>query len=167
MQGFNLKDAGTPELLSLFAQVLDQLRDREVVRSGNDPVADYCESLVVRALNLARKGGSNKGCDALDDLTGKRYEIKGRRITRFNPSTQLSVFRELDSCHFDYLAGVLLDSDFTVTRACCVPWAVVKECATYRNHVNGWIMHLAPSVWERSGVRDITQELKRAQSEWP
>jgi hypothetical protein len=142
------------------------LRDREVVRSGNNPVADYCESLVVRALNLKRLDGSNKGCDAVDDSNGKHYEIKGRRITKHNSSTQLSVIRDLDSCHFDYLIGVLFDDNFTVTRACCVPREVVQHCATHRKHVNGWIMHLRPSVWELTGVRDITSQLKKAQSEW-
>jgi len=162
----DLKQASTRELLTLFAKVLEQLREREVVRSGNNPVADYSESLVVRALKLRRLGGSNKGCDAVDDANDKRYEIKGRRITKYNPSTQLSVIRELDSCHFNYLVGVLFDEDFTVSRACCVPWEVVRECAVHRNHVNGWIMHLTPSVWERSGVRDITVELKNAQTDW-
>jgi hypothetical protein len=162
----DLEQASTRELLTLFARVLDQLRDREVVRSGNNPVADYCESLVVRALKLNRLGGSNKGCDAVDDSNGKRYEIKGRRITKYNPSTQLSVIRELDSCHFDYLVGVLFDDNFTVTHACCVPWEVVQHCAKPRKHVNGWIMHLTPSVWEQPGVRDITAELKKAQTEW-
>lgn len=166
MREVDLKQANTRELLSLFAKVLEELRERQVVRSGNNPVADYSESLVVRALGLRRLGGSNKGCDAVNDGDGTRYEIKGRRITKHNPSTQLSVIRELDSCHFNYLVGVLFDEDFSVSRACCVPWDVVHECAVHRNHVNGWIMHLTPSVWERSGVRDITQEMKTAQTEW-
>jgi hypothetical protein len=129
-------------------------------------LADYCESLVVRALKLKRLGGSNKGCDAVDDSNGKRYEIKGRRITKYHSSTQLSVIRDLDSCHFDYLVGVLFDDNFTVTHACSVPWEVVQRCATHRKHVNGWIMHLRPSVWEQPGVRDITSELNKAQSDW-
>lgn len=81
----DMKRASTRELLTLFARVLEHLRDREVVRSGNNPVADYCESLVVKALNLKRLGGSNKGCDAVDHLNGTRYEIKGRRITKHTP----------------------------------------------------------------------------------
>jgi hypothetical protein len=166
MGEIDLTKPSTRELLTLFAKVLEELRRREVVRSGNNPVADYSESLVVSALKLRQLGGSNKGCDAVDDTNGKRYEIKGRRITEHNPSTQLSVIRQLDSCHFDYLVGVLFDEDFTVSRACSVPWEVVRECAVYRDHVNGWIMHLTPSVWERPGVRDITSELKKAQNEW-
>ena len=165
MRQFDLKQLSPRELLSLFGQVLEQLRKREVVRSGNNPVADYCESLVVRALRLTREPGSNKGFDARDS-GGKYYEIKGRRITKHNPSTQLSVCRELDAHQFDYLVGVLFDSEFDVTRACCVPWEVVKQCATHREYVHGWIMHLTPSVWEQDGVRDITAELRKAQNDW-
>jgi hypothetical protein len=166
MPDFNLKQASTRDLLTFFANVIEELRRREVVRSGNNPLADYCESLVVRALKLKQLKGSNKGCDALDESTGDRYEIKGRRITKHRSPTQLSAFRDLDSCHFNYMVGVLFDDDFTVSRACCVPWQVVRQCAKHRKHVNGWIMHLRPSVWEQPGVRDITIELKKAQNEW-
>jgi hypothetical protein len=160
------EQASTRELLGLFARILEQLREREVVRSGNNPLADYCESLVARALKLDLLRGSNKGCDAVDVATGARYEIKGRRITKHNKSTQLSVIRDLDSCHFDNLIGVLFDENFTVTHAFWVPREVVRHCATHRKHVNGWIMHLRPSLREQQGVRDITQELKKAQIEW-
>lgn len=166
MRDLDLDHASTRELLAIFAKVMEQLRKREVVRSSNNPVADYCESLVVRALKLRRLERSNKGCDAVDDSDGKKYEIKGRRITKHNPSTQLSVIRGLDSCHFDYLVGVLFDDNFTVTHACRVPREVVKDSAVYREHVNGWIIHLRPTLWEKPGVRDITLELKKAQEEW-
>jgi hypothetical protein len=146
---------------------MEQLREREVVRTGNNPVADYCEALVVRALKLRRLDRSNKGCDAVDELDGKRYEIKGRRITKYNPSTQLSVLRDLDSCHFDYLVGVLFDHDFAVTHGYCVPRELVKDLADYRDYVNGWIIHVKPKLWDQQPrVRKITSELQKAQSEW-
>ena len=59
------------------------------------------------------------------DSNGRRYEIKGRRITRHNSSTQMSVIRQLDACRFDFLVGVLFEEDFSVRRACVVPHNVV------------------------------------------
>jgi hypothetical protein len=153
----------TSELLSLFALILEELRRREVVRSSNNPVADYTEWLVAKALSLEQLRGSTTGCDALD-AEGRRYEIKGRRLTRHNNSTQLSVIRGLDLCHFDFLVGVLYDEDFLVSRACLIPHEVVKTTATYRKHVNGWIVYLRPTVWQELGVLDITDELKAAQA---
>jgi len=145
---------------------MEQLRERKVVRSENNPVADYCQSLVARALKLTRLSPSNKGCNAVDGSNQTRYEIKGRRITKHNPSTQLSVIRDLDSRPFDYLVGVLFNDDFAVTDGYLVPCEVVKRSAAYKKHVNGWILHLKPELRERPGVRDITTALKKAQSEW-
>jgi hypothetical protein len=158
-----LKILRTSELLSLFALILEELRRREVVRSSNNPVADYTEWLVAKALSLEQLRGSTTGCDALDS-EGRRYEIKGRRLTRHNNSTQLSVIRGLDLCHFDFLVGVLYDEHFLVSRACLIPHEVVKTTATYRKHVNGWILYLRPTVWEELGVLDISDELKAAQA---
>lgn len=161
-----MNQASIRELLASYASVMEQLRERGVVRSSNNPVADYCESLVVRALGLKRSVASTKGCDAVDTMTEERYEIKGRRITKHNPSTQLSVIRDIESCHFDYLAGVLFDEDFTVARACRIPRETVEKLAVPREHVNGRILLLRPSVWDQPGVRDITAELMKAQREW-
>jgi hypothetical protein len=129
MRDLDLNNGNVRDLLSDYAKIMDQLRERGVVRSSNNPVADYCESLVARALKLRPSPRSNKGCDAIDESNGKKYEIKGRRITKHNPSTQLSVIRDLDFCHFDYLVGVLFDEDFVVTRACRIPYEVVKDAA--------------------------------------
>jgi hypothetical protein len=153
----------TRELLALFAEVLEELRERKVVRSSNNPVADYTEFLVVKALSLKQLAGSTKGCDAIDS-EGQRYEIKGRRLTRHNSSTQLSVLRGLDLCHFDFLVGVLYHEDFSVARACIVPHSIVLANATYREHVNGSILFLRPNLWEQHGVVDITEALRSAQN---
>ena len=139
MRDLDLDHASVRELFSVYASVMDQLRQRGVVQSSNNPVADYCESLVARTLKLKRLRRSNKGCDAISESDGKKYEIKGRRITKRNPSTQLSVIRDLDSCHFDYLVGVLFDGNFGVTHAYCIPYDVVKDAAGDRHdRVQSW-----------------------------
>jgi hypothetical protein len=43
----------------------------------------------------------------------------------------------------------------------------VKDAAgDRREYVNGWIIHLRTSLWDRPGVLDITPEVKKAQMEW-
>jgi hypothetical protein len=158
-----LRDKSTRELLSLFSGVLEELRVRGAVRTGNNPVGDYAEALAAKALSLRLLPRSNTGCDA-EDAAGARYEIKGRRITRHNGSTQLSALRGLDKCHFDFLVGVLFNADFSVQRACLIPHAVVARTATYRSHVNAWILLLRPSVWDETGVEDITGKLQAEQA---
>jgi hypothetical protein len=61
MRDIDFDHASVRELLSVYADVMNQLQKREVVQSSNNPVADYCESLVARALKLKLSGRSNKG----------------------------------------------------------------------------------------------------------
>lgn len=158
----NVQDLATHELFVLFAGVLDELRRRDIIRSTNNPVADYAEHLVTRSLSLTLAPKSTTGYDATDS-TDRRYQIKARRLTRHNDSTQLSAIRSLDAQHFSHLAGVLFNEDFSVHRACVIPYDLVRQLATYRAHVNAHILHLQGNVWSKPGVVDITQPMLETQ----
>jgi len=158
----DLKKVSPPELLSLFSMVLDELRERGVVRSTNNPVADYAEHLIAKALNLQLANKSTTGFDAID-AEGNKYEIKARRLTTQNKSRQLSAIRGLDMDHFNYLAGVIFANDFKVQKACLIPISVVQRLSVYREHVNAWIFHLRDSVWELDNIVDITDKLRATQ----
>lgn len=159
----DLRDLGTHELLRLFSNVLDELRRRGTIRSTNNPVADYAEHIVAEGLSLMLVQKSTAGYDAVD-AQGQRYEVKARRLTPQNKSTQLSAIRSLDEQHFSYLAGVLFNADFSVRRACLVPYEVVRQEAVYRSHVNAWILHLRDRIWDIPGVQDITLALVQVQT---
>lgn len=159
----DLKEFDARQLLFIYGEVLNELRRREITRSKNNPVADYAELLVTKALGLKRAVKSNHGFDAVDSKS-VRYEIKARRITEDNASRQLSALRELEKVKFDYLAGVLLAADFSVLKACLVPHREVHKNAVYREYTNSWIFHLRDSCWDGPGVVDITQKL-RAEAE--
>jgi len=156
----------TLDLLSLYASVLNELRDRGVTRSTNNPVADYAEALVSEALGLSLNPKSTTGFDAVDG-EGVRYEIKARRLTPHNSSRQLSAIRGLDDRHFEYLVGVLFGEGFEVHRACVVPYEVVVNNSTYRTHTNAWVFHLRDEVWRLPSVRDVTDPVRRAQGDDP
>jgi hypothetical protein len=143
--------------------VLVELRAREIIRSSNNPVADYSEFLFCAAFGWSREGNSKAGYDARD---GKiRYQIKGRRPTRYNSSRQLSAIRKIDGNPFEYLAGVIFDEDFGVLRGALVPLAVVRKRARKSDHVNGWLFNLDDAVWSLPDVRDVTDRLKNFQSD--
>ncbi len=158
---YDLTDTPPSALLALYVDVLAQLRQRAIIRSTNNPVADYAEYLVAQALGVQLAAKSTTGYDAIGS-DGERYEVKARRLTASNLSRQLSAIRGLPERHFDYLAGVLFAEDFTVARACLVPISVVEQEATYRSHVNAWILHLRDSLWARGDVRDITAAVRAA-----
>ncbi len=157
-----LDDLTTLGLLSLYAGILNELRSRDVTRSTNNPVADYAEGLVAQALDLELASKSTTGHDAVGK-DAVRYEIKARRITSHNGSRQLSAIRGLEERHFEFLVGVLFREDFSVQRACVVPYEVVANRSTYRKHTNAWVLHLRDEIWNVGGVTDITEDLVQVQ----
>lgn len=154
----NLTDLTVSELLKSHGAVLDELKRRGVVRSKNNPTGDYAEWLAASRLGLKLETNSAKGFDATDPQ-GLRYQIKGRRVTPDNPSTQLGVIRSLGEKDFDFLLAVIFDADWQVLRAARIPHRTVEHLATFRKHQNGHIMHLRPSVFGNEDVADITDIL--------
>jgi hypothetical protein len=141
---------------------MEQLRQRGVVRSSNNPAADYAEWLCARALRLTLNVGSTAGYDGVDPA-GRRVEVKGRRMTPHNRSRQLSAIRGMEHRHFDALAGVLFNADFSVMRAALIPYERVKEHGTPDEHTNSWRFLLTDAVWTLPGVEDITAKLQEAE----
>jgi len=154
-----LIDMSTSQLLRLYSDLLKELANRDIVRSTNNPVAGVAEYLVVNALGLKRAAQSTKGYNATDDQDLK-YEIKSRRLTRHNPSRLLSAIRECEAAHFDFLAGVLFNEDFSLYKACVIPHRVVLRQAIFRKHVNAHLLDLEDAIWSHEGVVDITDKLR-------
>ena len=158
MTEFDWKVLTIPELLRCFANILDELKERKVVRTRNNPVADYAEWLVTQQFGLSLERSSKRGYDAIDQ-NGKRYQIKSRRLDPTNESKLLSVIRNLDTNEFDYLVGVLFNRDFTVKEAYKIPHSVIREHARFSEHVNGYLLHLQGEVLTAPGVENITEVL--------
>ncbi len=161
---FPLRSYSVPDLLLLYATVLGELRERGVIRSTNNPVADYSEWLAARALDLRLSPPSVAGYDAVGP-DGTRYQVKGRRLTPANRSRQLSAIRGFgapDVEPFDYLIGILYNFDFTVQRAALIPVTAVRELSTWTAHVNGWRFILRDTVWGRPDVIDVTEQVRGA-----
>lgn len=151
------------ELLRLHAGVIEELRRREIVRTGNSPLGDYAEWLFARAFGWQLEGNSSAGHDAVDQA-GVRYQIKARRVVPRRPgSRQLSIIRNLEAATFDVLAAVLFDEAYGVWRAALVPYDQVKARAMKVAHVNGWRFMLDEAVWSLPGVQDVTQVIALAQ----
>lgn len=153
-----VRDSSTSGLLALYGEILDELRDRGIVRTGNSPVGDYAELLFSRAFNWTLEPNSSSGHDA-SDAQGLRYQIKGRRLGTSTASRQLSAIRRLNDQTFDYLAAVLFDPSFKVTRAILIPHDLVVRRARRVEHTNSWTFILDDKVWRESGVRDVTAEI--------
>jgi len=145
------------ELLKTHANVMEELRSRNVLRSANNPTGDLAEYLFCAAFQWAQETNSAKAFDARDDA-GVLYQIKGRRIHSRNKSRQLSAIRSLEG--FDVLAAVLFDDDYRVTRAALVPAEIVRQNVTFRAHTNSYKFMLRDAIWNMPDVADVTERLR-------
>lgn len=159
LQAKALTDLCVAELLTTHSAVLAELRTRGVLRSSNNPTGDYTEWLVAERLGLSLKGNSEKGYDATG-ADGVKYQIKGRRLSTPNASTQLGVIRDLDKQEFDFLIAVVFESDWQVKCAAKIPHGVIARLAKHRKHVNGHVLHVRPSLFDIPEVVDVSQILK-------
>jgi hypothetical protein len=159
-----LRNCTVSQLLALHASALDELREREIVRSGNGPGGDYAELLFTRAFGWTRTENSTAGYDAVD-WSDRRYQIKSRRLFDQNGSRQLSALRRLPEQHFHYLAVVLFEKDYKVSKAAMIPHETVMSLARFQQHTNSWTFFLDDNVWALPGVRDVTQDLQRVARE--
>ena len=157
----DLRRLSSRALLRIYTAVMRELRKRKVVRSTNNPVADLAELLASRAFKLTLETKSTAGFDGVG-RDGTRYQIKGRRRTPENRSTQLSAIRNLAGNKFKYLLAVLFDEEFKVERALRIHREAVRRHARFSPHVNGHILTLKGAVLQDKRVEDVTTRLRAA-----
>ena len=144
-QFYNLRSMNNRELLQLYSGLMEILRKRGIIRSSNNPVADYAEKIATETLELTRADKEARGYDALDQ-DGNKYQVKGRRITKHNKSRQLGVIRNIEEKLFDYLIAVIFDEDFTVGEIWKIAYQFVKDNSRPSEHQNGHIFQAKPSL---------------------
>jgi hypothetical protein len=155
----NLAGLTPAQLLALHVELGNELRNRGITRSSNNPTGDLAEYLFCKAFGWTQADNSHANVDAMS-CDGKCYQIKGRRLTRQNKSRQLSAIRDLHGEHFDFLAGVLFNEDYTILRAALIPHKVAIERAKFVEHTNSHKFMLRDDLWSADGVKDVTKELQ-------
>ncbi len=146
------------ELLSLHSKILTVLRSREVIRTKNNPVGDYAEWLVSKALGMTLLSNSSAGADAID-ADGMKVQIKARRVTPDNPSRQLSALRNYEAADFDYLIAVIFDENYNILDSYKIPHEVIRDYARHSNHVNAHIINLKGAILTDPRVMSIKENL--------
>ncbi|MGO9845893.1 MAG: hypothetical protein ACLPKT_04635 [Methylocella sp.] len=127
------------------------------------------------AIEIARQDLSISQLRAVGNPTGvkfsggwynMRYQIKGRRLTTHNKSRQLGALRDLPAQRFHFLAAVLFREDYQVFKAALIPHSRVMELAKPVQRTNSWRFILRDTVWSVPDVRDVTNDLQKAELEW-
>jgi len=62
-----LKSMSEKELLQLYATLIDELRNSQIIRSSNNPVTDYAEKVAEQYLGIRRVGKEQRDYDAIDN----------------------------------------------------------------------------------------------------
>jgi hypothetical protein len=145
----------TEELLNNYSLILKELKERKVIRTHNNPTGDYAEWLVASRLGLALQANSKAGYDA-EDSSGIKYQIKSRRSTEHNTSTQLSAFRNLEKHDFDYLIVVLFDEMFNVKLVMKLPHEIIGNYARFSKHVNAHLVNFDRNIMNDPLVENLT-----------
>jgi hypothetical protein len=157
-----IKSKSSIELMNMYADILTELNSRKVVRTYNSPVGDYAEWLVAEKLGLTLETNSQKGFDAYESESKKRFQIKSR-WERGNPSPQsreLNVIRNYEENQFDYLIVVIFNAHFDVKEAYSIPHEVIKQYARYNKHQNGYILIAMGQVLHDDRVVNITGKIR-------
>ncbi|MHB8625470.1 MAG: hypothetical protein ACYDBJ_08595 [Aggregatilineales bacterium] len=102
-------------------------------------------------------GNSRAEYDAMG-TDGVRYQIKARRLTDANKSTQLGVFRNLDLQGFDQLIVVLFDANFEIHKVFRIPHKIVVKYAKERKYINGHLLFAQGELLKDSEVEDLTNQ---------
>ena len=155
----DLKKLSIKALLQTQANIILELKEREVVRTKNNPIGDFTEWLVAQAYGLELANNSRAGYDAIDAASSK-IQIKGRRVTADNPSRQLSAIRKYEEKDFDELIAVIFDEDFEIDLAVRMPHAVIGDYSRFSKHSNAHILMLKGDILKDSRVEHITRHLR-------
>ncbi|MEH6443036.1 MAG: hypothetical protein V7784_03980 [Oceanospirillaceae bacterium] len=150
----NLNNLEVKELLQLQGKITNELIERGIARTQNNPLGDYTEWLVSQSLNLELEANSKAGYDALD-FGGTRIQIKGRRLTSKNASRQLSAIRNYEEKDFDILVAIFFNEQFDVSEAYEVPHEVIGDYARYASHANSHTLIMGGSILADPRVKCI------------
>lgn len=142
------------EVGQVWARAMRELRDRDLIRSWNNPVADYAERLAAEELGLDLAPPVAQGYDATDHA-GRRYQIKSRRLTPQNKSRQLGVVRKLEQLEFDDLIAVIFDQDLVLLEMWRIPHAVVVDFGKWVPTLNGHRIHAKPPLLDDPRVQRL------------
>lgn len=151
MASVDLKVLSVRELLALWAGSLRELRERRVIRTFNNPIADIAEELV--AIHYGGERGSfiQKTWDV---RAGNEFlQVKALRNTGNPTRRNLSPIRSDDG--YTAVIVVIFTEDLRVAEAIRIPRELVNEIFERRSHVNGRIVRLSHRLLANPAVERI------------
>jgi hypothetical protein len=152
----DLSTTSTRDLFVLLSSTMRELKDRGLVRTANNPVADLAELLFCDAMRWRRGHQQSKDIDAVME-DGGLVQIKARRVTRGKHSRS-GIIR--DRKGWDWVALAIFNEDFSLQRAVLVPRAITLRHLKWSDRQKGWYISLSSrGFWSETGLIDVTPRL--------
>ena len=144
------------ELLQVEASVVEELRQRGLVRTNNKPLGDIAEQVVLAARGGVLEPNSTKSHDVTDP-SGRRIQVKAMGGRTAGKAGKFSPFRSFD---FDTAVFLVFEfQTFDLAFAREVSASDVEAVSQYSAHTNGRQPTLRQI--ENAGI-DVTDEMRAA-----
>lgn len=122
------------ELPRIWGMVMEELRSRGIVHSGNSPIGDIGEFAVTQHLKCTKLAPPNTaGYDVMNG--NERIQVKSARIA----GTKRSNLSPIRKKEFDTLVVVIFNAHLEITELMKIDSTSAFECSRWSSHVNGWL----------------------------
>lgn len=148
---YDAESRSTRGLLRDWAAIMKALRDREIIRTNNNPVGDIAEAIVADHFGGERGSFVQAGWDVLTPQ-GERLQVKATRRTSTSKGRKLSPIRDSD---YDAVVVVVFREDFGVDLGLRLRRPLVEELFPHNPHVNGRSISITRKLLEHPGVERV------------
>jgi hypothetical protein len=129
----NFDNKSDAQLIALYGEVIAELLKRDIVHSGNNPIADMGERIVADYFGVEPAPPNQKSFDVITK-DGAKIQVKALRQTK---SGRRGLSRLAD-LNFNQLVAVLFANDMQLVEAVFIPVDAVEDhmgwSSTWKSH---------------------------------
>lgn len=151
MTNYRPSSRSTRQLLRDWASIMAALRERDVIRTSNNPIADIAEALVHKHFGGERGSFNQPGWD-VKTPSGERLQVKAMRRLLAGKRRNLSPIRDRN---YDAVIAVIFTENFEVESALRMSRELVEELFPHRAYVNGRIISITRKLQANPEVEQI------------
>jgi len=147
----------TADLLKDWSAIMRVLRERDVIRTNNNPAGDIAEAIVAAHYEGTRGTFAQRGWDVVLTPTdefpdGERIQVKAMRQTTTSSRSTLSPIRDAD---YDSVVVVIFNEDYEVVEGLRISRAVVEELYDVKKYVNGRVISITRRLRDDARVEAV------------
>lgn len=128
-----------------------ELRERDVIRTSNNPIADIAEALVHEHFGGERGSFNQPGWDVRTP-SGDRLQVKAMRRLPTGKRRNLSPIRDQN---YDAVIAVIFNENFELECALRMSRELVEELFPHKTYVNGRIISITKKLFGNPEVERI------------